>query len=970
VEPAFDAMAPKKKTEPKAKAKAEVKKAAAKPEPKAEPKKPEPKAEAKKPEPKAAPKAEPKKEEVEDESKKRKAEPKADPKAEAKAKVAKKAEPKAEAKKEESKEDSSKEKETDAPADSRATVKQVVSFEPQDCTLNVLPTTGGKVLMSLSDGGMQYLIAGARANVGIMKGRYMFECKVIEALSPTDTSGGRGRVPLPRQLLRLGFSTASGSLILGDDSEGVCFDAQGTYTADKKQSNVSQRFGKDMVIACLLNLDEKSENFNTVSLFKNGERISPPQALPEALKGKALFPHVSYRNVSVQMNFGPHCISALPFKCRMIGSAAQADVSVIPSTASKDGKYEVVFPVAFPDEGSFEWLDMYLQKNPSHVELSDRKIIDWAAKSGLWKPKGGVKSSNDKPEFNYGLPSMDDFSVRRVLQTVAPVIPRNYIVMEVKENLVADDRVKNLKKFSHPSYKKVAHVVMGEPASDWKDMQNERLLKVKKEKAEAEWKKRKEEKERQKQLKERQKKLEEMRKKADEEKKKKKEEAEKKKAEEEAKKKQEAAKKKKEAEAKAKAKKKEEEKKKKEAEKKKKAEEKEKRKKEREERGEEPEEEEPEAEEPEEPEEPEEAEEEEEVKEEEKAEEKKEEPAAEEAKKDEEKEEEKEEEEEPDEPMPEVELTEEEKKQWFPPPPTSDLTAQVLNQSFGKFTIPEKSEGFDDVRFEWQQKDGAVEYLRTWVLDRKKTAKIEDLEPSQWFKEKHAAFEKAYKEWQDKQKPFKNKKAEDEKKKKKEEDAEDEDGDGDKAPEDIDIFALEDINDLGEGVPLYKDFGFEDWALVTLRWELYLLSHAFMKDVDDEERVGIHESNLAFYYNKYYKKTLNSKHYGKDTNTALLDLIKDTVTIDSEKSVLSSQLNDDVDQLDIFVKLTEECRRERQRRVDAGDETARLKFNELNLKQNTPKAAPKAAGATAWKPGAPGWKPGAGVRPAGTAWRK
>lgn len=31
-----------------------------------------------------------------------------------------------------------------------------------------------------------------------------------------------------------------------------------------------------------------------------------------------------------------------------------------------------------------------------------------------------------------------------------------------------------------------------------------------------------------------------------------------------------------------------------------------------------------------------------------------------------------------------------------------------------------------------------------------------------------------------------------------------------------------------------------------------------------------------FYYNKYYKKTFNVKHYGVDTNLALLSYIKAT----------------------------------------------------------------------------------------------
>merc|ERR1719210_2186847 len=214
--------------------------------------------------------------------------------------------------------------------------------------------------------------------------------------------------------------------------------------------------------------------------------------------------------------FGPEPDKKLPFSCRMIQGAAQADVVVAPSMEPKDRKYEVMLPVAFPDEGTFDWLDTYLEKNPQYVELSDRKILEWAEKSGLWKPKGGGwKSSNDKPEFNFGLTGMDDFSIRRVINSVASIVPRHYVIMEVKSNLVSAERKEVLARFNAPHFKRVAHVVMGEPNEAYKQKQLDKLLKEKQEKANAEWKAKKAEEERKKQVEARQKQLAEMRKKAE-----------------------------------------------------------------------------------------------------------------------------------------------------------------------------------------------------------------------------------------------------------------------------------------------------------------------------------------------------------------------------------------------------------------------------------------------------------------------
>lgn len=63
----------------------------------------------------------------------------------------------------------------------------------------------------------------------------------------------------------------------------------------------------------------------------------------------------------------------------------------------------------------------------------------------------------------------------------------------------------------------------------------------------------------------------------------------------------------------------------------------------------------------------------------------------------------------------------------------------------------------------------------------------------------------------------------------------------------------------------------------------------------------------------------------------MLDLVKDSMSV-SDKEMVATQLAEDVETPELFVKLTEESRRERQRRIDAGDETARLKFSPLLYK--------------------------------------
>merc|ERR1712060_14410 len=104
----------------------------------------------------------------------------------------------------------------------------------------------------------------------------------------------------------------------------------------------------------------------------------------------------------------------------------------------------------------------------------------------------------------------------------------NYVIMEVKANLVASERKEVLKRFSAPQFKRVAQVVMGEPTENYKKMQIGKLLHEKQEKADMEWRAKKADEERKRQVEVRQKQLQEMRKKADEQRKKAAEDAKKK----------------------------------------------------------------------------------------------------------------------------------------------------------------------------------------------------------------------------------------------------------------------------------------------------------------------------------------------------------------------------------------------------------------------------------------------------------
>merc|ERR1712217_50220 len=151
-------------------------------------------------------------------------------------------------------------------------------------------------------------------------------------------------------------------------------------------------------------------------------------------------------------------------------------------------------PVGLPDEGAFMWLDMWLQKNPGYAEISDRSLLAWAERSGLWRRNGYEnRTCNDKPEMDFGIYNVDDGSVVKALKSIAPIQNRNYIIMELKGNLIKEEREMLIKKFSPALLKRVGQVVVGEPGLEFKKKVHEIALQQKQEAADKEFRAKQEE---------------------------------------------------------------------------------------------------------------------------------------------------------------------------------------------------------------------------------------------------------------------------------------------------------------------------------------------------------------------------------------------------------------------------------------------------------------------------------------------
>jgi len=741
----------------------------------------------------------------------------------------------------------SEELEKDAEPDHRERMPYPVVFSDFDATLDVLVSGDGTIVSSLSQGGFQHLLSGIRANAGAVAGRYLFEVKVLEMLPQVETA------------LRVGFSTAQSSLFLADGTaNSVCFDYEGNFTAflpeapRRTTKRVCRAPFTCKVVGVVLNLVEGSPNANTVSIFFDGVRQGKPQPLPEHLRGKALYPSLTFKNMTLAVNLGAGGLQMrkLTFTCRMFGDIAAADAEAASVPRPSDGKYSVIVPVGLPEEGFFDYVDRFTEQHPEYVELSDRKILEWCMKSGLsqkgrqgkWSRHPGFVSTRDRPNFAFGIPSIDNKSVRTFLATLVKLAKRHFIVAENQAALVPDKRKEILRRFAAPQFRIVAHCLLGEPPGEHKAWVKSRIQReVKRGLARSLMSKKQRQRARNKAVKEGSRK--------EDAKEDTKSEAGKEGTSEAAKE---------------------------------------------EGRGD---------------------------------------PDMEEDSKDEVLDDgygveegaeddakgaeasgaapkgEEEQEEEEEEPKPRADA-------WYVPKPHRDIpdvAEKIVNQFFGSFSLPAEDEGFHSVEFVWASKAQAEEHLKTWAAGRKANALHEGIVPSAWFDQRKKEWHEALKEMEKRQKSYAARHKQDP-----------------KPSVDTEAPVVEPGTNLHvtdvKGAPLYALWQQEDWLLLSWRYELHLLVHSFMDDVKDPEMLGIPEQHVAHYFKLYFGVPCSPKYLGCAELAQAVRLVADSLQVkDTGKLRFLVPVRDKSTELVMFVKATEDIRRDRVRRIEAGEESARVK---------------------------------------------
>lgn len=172
----------------------------------------------------------------------------------------------------------------------------------------------------------------------------------------------------------------------------------------------------------------------------------------------------------------------------------------------------------------------------------------------------------------------------------------------------------------------------------------------------------------------------------------------------------------------------------------------------------------------------------------------------------------------------------------------------------------------------------------------------------------------------------------------------------------IDLASVVDIHNADDhGTPLYANFRYEDWLLLSWRYELHLLVHAFAADVADDDIPGIPENHLGHYFSVYFGICFSPEaKLGVPDVSSVVKLLRDPIEFvehDGGPRTLRSGLDKEAS-LDVFVKSVEAYRRDRKRRLEAGDESAQLSVPSPSQAKVAPKGMPTKAAPGKKLPGA------------------
>lgn len=206
------------------------------------------------------------------------------------------------------------------------------------------------------------LWSGCRLTHGVLQGKVGFEVRMerklltsqLEVQEDTNSYG-----------LRVGWSTADASLLLGEGEFSFAYDRRGKRVSGGKEEEFGEPFSEGDIIGCYASFS--ADGTVELSFHNNGRSMGVAFSLDSSvLLGRALFPHVLCKSCSVRLQLDP---TTPPWYAGPAGFTQLANLSAgqrIRSTLSPTSRAqsEVLLMVGLPGSGKSHWARTHMKQHP------------------------------------------------------------------------------------------------------------------------------------------------------------------------------------------------------------------------------------------------------------------------------------------------------------------------------------------------------------------------------------------------------------------------------------------------------------------------------------------------------------------------------------------------------------------------------------------------------------------------------
>ncbi|XP_029297366.1 heterogeneous nuclear ribonucleoprotein U-like protein 2 [Cottoperca gobio] len=206
------------------------------------------------------------------------------------------------------------------------------------------------------------LWSGCRLTHGVLEGRVGFEVRLERKLLTTQLKEQEDGDPYG---LRVGWSVANSSLLLGENDFSFAYDGCGKKVSGGKEEVFGEPFSEGDIIGCYASFS--TDGAVELSFHKNGRFMGQAFALDASvLLARPLFPHILSKSFSVRFLLDP---SALPWYPSPPGftplaalSAGQRVRAAWPPSFRAQG--EMLLMVGLPGSGKSHWARAHMIQHP------------------------------------------------------------------------------------------------------------------------------------------------------------------------------------------------------------------------------------------------------------------------------------------------------------------------------------------------------------------------------------------------------------------------------------------------------------------------------------------------------------------------------------------------------------------------------------------------------------------------------